>query len=44
MMEAYSQYPVIVCEHGHYAAYYQGKFLCSGDTYREVERELEDVE
>lgn len=48
MMEVYSQYPAsepeIICVRGHYEAYFQGKFLCSGDTYREVEKEIEDVE
>ena len=31
----------IICKHGHYEVYYQGKFFCSADTYKEAEREIE---
>ena len=30
----------IVHENGHYAAYRNGEFICSGDTEAEVEREI----
>lgn len=30
----------IVIENGHYAAYVNGEFYCSGDTYLEVIQEL----
>ena len=28
-------------EHGHYAGYVNGELYCTGDTYCEVERELD---
>lgn len=31
-------------ENGHYAGYLNGKLYCAGDTYTEVEHELENVE
>lgn len=31
----------ILHENGHYAGYVNGKLYCTGDTYNEVERELE---
>ena len=31
----------IINVHGHYEGYINGKFICSGDTYPEVARELE---
>ena len=35
----------IIQEFGHYAAYTAGGvFVCSGDTYNEVERELDEWE
>lgn len=35
----------IIQEFGHYAAYTTGGvFVCSGDTYNEVERELDEWE
>lgn len=34
----------IICARGHYEAYdSQGKFVCSGDTLAEVEKELDDI-
>ena len=29
--------------HGHYEGYVNGEFFCSGDTYLEVARELEEL-
>lgn len=31
----------ILHENGHYVGYVNGKLYCTGDTYNEVERELE---
>ena len=31
----------ILHENGHYVGYVNGKVYCTGDTYNEVERELE---
>lgn len=36
-MDDYDIIPV----NGHYEAYRGGEFICSGDTYHEVEREIE---
>lgn len=36
--------PIIIPVHGHYEAYLNGKFICSGDTEGEVERELKNLE
>lgn len=33
----------IKCEYGHYAAYIDGEFFCSADTYGEAEREIESM-
>ena len=33
----------IINVRGHYEAYINGKFFCSGDTYFEVAKELEKV-
>ena len=33
----------IVTENGHYVAYVNGEFYCSGDTYLEVIQELTDA-
>ena len=35
---------VIVPVMGHYEAYLRGRFICSGDTYAEVENELRIIE
>lgn len=32
---------LIKSEQGHYVGYVNGKVYCTGDTYNEVERELE---
>lgn len=32
---------LIKSEHGYYVGYVNGKLYCTGDTYNEVERELE---
>ena len=34
--------PIIIRIRGHYEAYLNGKFICSGDTKREVEDELKE--
>lgn len=34
--------PIIIRIHDHYAAYLNGKFICSGDTKKEVEDELKE--
>ena len=34
---------LIKSEQGHYAGYVNGKFYCTGDTYYEVERELDEI-
>ena len=39
-MEGYEIIPV----RGHYEAYHNGKFICSGDTKAEVEQEIETNE
>jgi hypothetical protein len=39
-----SNEPIIIPVRGHYEAYLNGKFICSGDTKGEVERELENLE
>ncbi len=31
---------IIIPVHGHYEAYQNGKFVCSGDTEAEIEREV----
>ncbi len=31
---------IIIPVHGHYEAYQNGKFVCSGDTEAEVEKEI----
>lgn len=36
--------PIIIPAHGHYEAYLNGKFICSGDIKIEVESELKDLE
>lgn len=33
----------IICVSGHYEGYHNGSFLVSGDTYGEVERELDKI-
>ena len=33
----------IIHVHNHYEAYDKGNFVCSGDTYGEVEREIESM-
>jgi hypothetical protein len=35
---------IIIPVNGHYEAYLNGKFICSGDTESEVERELKNLE
>ena len=35
--------PIIISIRGHYEAYFNGKFICSGDTRAEVEKELKEV-
>jgi hypothetical protein len=35
--------PIIIPVNGHYEAYLNGKFICSGDTRSEAERELKEV-
>lgn len=37
-----SEVITIVPVHGHYEAYRNGKFLCSGDTEAECEKEIEE--
>ena len=32
----------IISVYGHYEGYINGEFICSGDTYPEVARELEE--
>ena len=34
----------IIHVNGHYEAYLNGKFICSGDSRSEVEKELREVE
>ena len=34
---------IIIPVRGHYEAYLNGKFICSGDTEAEVERELKEM-
>jgi hypothetical protein len=36
--------PIIIPINGHYEAYLNGTFICSGDTKGEVESELENYE
>lgn len=36
--------PIIIHVREHYEAYLNGKFICSGDTKGEVERELKKYE
>ena len=31
----------IIPHHGHFVVYYNGKFLCSADTWNEAVREIE---
>jgi hypothetical protein len=36
--------PIIIPVRGHYEAYLNGKFICSGDNETEVEREIQSYE
>lgn len=36
--------PDIIHTNGHYEAYLNGKFICSGDTETEVEMEMQNYE